>query len=116
MVRRAAERLYDDTATITTFTNGDISATGKVTQTKTVHEAVPCRLSYKNLPIAGGEGVNEAQQTITLFINPDIEIKSGSEIVIVRNGKPLHFTASGLAALYQSHQEISLKYKAVRDG
>lgn len=116
MVRRAAARLYDDIATIKNFTNSVIGDDGKVKQDEIIITSEPCRLSYKSVPVSGGDGVNTVQQTITLFIDKSIEIKAGSEIIINRNGKDLTFIASGAPALYQSHQEVPLKSKEVHNG
>lgn len=116
MVRRAAARLYDDGATIKNFFNSEIGNDGKVHQTESIITSEPCRLSYKSVPVSGGDGLTTVQQTITLFIDKSVEIKAGSEIIINRNGKDLIFTASGAPALYQSHQEVPLKSKVIHNG
>ncbi|HBG8562141.1 TPA: hypothetical protein KRH50_003618, partial [Clostridioides difficile] len=45
------------------------------------------------------------EQTIKLFISPDIEIKAGSKLII--NDK--EYVRSGESAIYPNHQEIILE-------
>ncbi|TQX28014.1 hypothetical protein D1N55_18385, partial [Clostridioides difficile] len=45
------------------------------------------------------------EQTIKLFISPDIEIKAGSKLII--NDK--EYVRSGESAIYSNHQEIILE-------
>ncbi|TQX27951.1 hypothetical protein D1N55_18600, partial [Clostridioides difficile] len=45
------------------------------------------------------------EQTIKLFISPDIEIKAGSKLII--NDK--EYVRSGESAIYPNHQEIVLE-------
>ena len=44
-----------------------------------------------------------------LFIAPDIEVKSGSKITVTQNGVTAEYSASGEAAVYESHKEIMLE-------
>ncbi|MFL8797998.1 hypothetical protein Q3228_19010, partial [Clostridioides difficile] len=49
--------------------------------------------------------VAKLEQTIKLFISPDVEIKSGSKLII--NDK--EYVRSGESAIYPNHQEIILE-------
>ncbi|EGT4083900.1 TPA: hypothetical protein KRK11_003715, partial [Clostridioides difficile] len=70
-----------------------------------VLENQPCKLSYKNIVSATEGKVAKLEQTIKLFISPDIEIKAGSKLII--NDK--EYVRSGESAIYPNHQEIILE-------
>lgn len=71
---------------------------------------VPCRLSYssKNSAKIGAE-VTGVSQTIKLFLSPDITVKEGSKIEVRQDNLTRFFKASGAAAIYPTHQEITLE-------
>ncbi|WP_317076981.1 hypothetical protein, partial [Clostridium neonatale] len=84
----------------------------KVTSKKDtiVLENQPCRLSYSSVKSTNQSEVNATvQQTIKLFIAPEIEIKEGSKIIITHDGRTTEFKHSGKPAIYSSHQEIVLE-------
>ncbi|MCJ0329468.1 hypothetical protein JY804_15810, partial [Clostridioides difficile] len=62
-------------------------------------------LSYKNIVSATEGKLAKLEQTIKLFISPDIEIKAGSKLII--NDK--EYVRSGESAIYPNHQEIILE-------
>ncbi|HBF5073513.1 TPA: hypothetical protein KOP86_003713, partial [Clostridioides difficile] len=70
-----------------------------------VLENQPCKLSYKNIVSATEGKLAKLEQTIKLFISPDIEIKAGSKLII--NDK--EYVRSGESAIYPNHQEIILE-------
>ena len=74
----------------------------------TVSLLQPCRLSYKSAPTTGDGEAAAVTQEITLFISPDVEIKSGSKIEVTQRGRTTAFSNSGEPKVYDSHQEISL--------
>ncbi|EQE44856.1 hypothetical protein QCA_0963 [Clostridioides difficile CD40] len=63
------------------------------------------KLSYKNIVSATEGKLAKLEQTIKLFISPDIEIKAGSKLII--NDK--EYVRSGESAIYPNHQEIILE-------
>lgn len=70
----------------------------------------PCRLSYnheQSTNIQSGAAV--VSQSITLFIRPDLKIKSGSVMEITQNGVTEKYSRSGKPAVYTNHQEIVLQ-------
>ena len=82
--------------------------------TKHVEEAVlsdePCRLSYSTVKAAEKSGMTStADQTVKLFISPDVVIKPGSKIIVTHRGVSLEFRSSGLPSRYPTHQEIVLE-------
>ncbi|EQF03283.1 hypothetical protein QEI_0865, partial [Clostridioides difficile CD129] len=60
---------------------------------------------YKNIVSATEGKLAKLEQTIKLFISPDIEIKAGSKLII--NDK--EYVRSGESAIYPNHQEIILE-------
>lgn len=119
VVRKALERLYDGKATIYTYPDGEADAvTGVVKPVQKAAGPYPCRVSYKNIQSGNneGDGLATFSQAITLFISPDIVIAAGSDIEVVQRGRTLQFTASGVPAVYDSHQEVPLAHRGVYHG
>lgn len=70
----------------------------------------PCRLSYSsNSTTSSATGVAVVGQITTLFIRPDVEIKSGSIIEVTQHGKTSKFNKAGKPAIYTNHQEIVIR-------
>lgn len=81
----------------------------------TVAENIPCRVSYssKNSAKNTEDGAYSTTQTVKLFINNSIEIKTGSKIIVTQNNNTIEYSASGESAAYSGHQEIVLeKFKS----
>lgn len=69
----------------------------------------PCRLSYNHeqaTVVQSGAAV--VSQGITLFIRPDLVIKSGSVIEVTQNGVTEKYKGSTKPAVYTNHQQITL--------
>ena len=118
LVRKALESLYDGKATIINYPDESIDENTGIVSVSTEKSGVyPCRVSYKSLPIANtSDGLASFEQSITLFIAPDIKISSGCDIDVLMRNKTLHFTSSGVSAVYDTHQEIPLKYRGKYSG
>ena len=73
-------------------------------------ENAPCRLSFEKIAAAVGSDTGAAvTQGVKLFIAPEAEVKSGSKIIVSQNGITNAYSASGQAAVYESHKEIMLE-------
>lgn len=118
MVKKALERLHTSTCIIYTFDDDSIDeVTGIVTQGKRISREYPCRVSYKTgNPTATGEQIGVATQMVTLFLDPDIIVPPGSDIDVIQNGRTLQYKSSGVPAVFQSHQEISLEERVKYHG
>ena len=113
--RRAIESLYTDTCKI--ITDCDVvDESGIMITTRVVSQSYPCRLSYKDIPNATSEGIPIMSQSVKIFLAPEIKISSGSEIHVIRQDRNLEFVLAGVAAVYETHQEISLTLKKVHNG
>lgn len=70
----------------------------------------PCRLSYSSSGTANQtDTVSNIEQTIKLFIAPEIKIALGSKLRITQNGITTDYISSGVPAVYETHQEVSLE-------
>ncbi|EIS9734294.1 hypothetical protein K9757_14265 [Clostridioides difficile] len=104
--RKAIEMLYRDKCTIVEYQPIKDAITKRTNNKEViVLENQPCKLSYKNITSATDGKVAKLEQTIKLFISPDIEIKAGSKLII--NDK--EYVRSGESAIYPNHQEIILE-------
>ena len=117
LVRKAIESLYDGVASITTQSQTVDPVTGRVKSHDVTITGVACRISYKSVnPASDGGGVVATGQTVTLFTDPDITIKAGSDITVKHRGRTLQFRAAGMPAVYDSHQEVPLESRTVHNG
>lgn len=114
--RKAIESLYADTCRIITEKDTIDPDTGIVNTARVTSAEYHCRISYKNLPVTGGDGIPVITQSVTLFLSPEIDVPAGADIDVVRQGRPLHFKSAGVSAVYDNHQEISLAHRKVHDG
>ncbi len=109
--RKAQESLYNGCCTVTEWRevkdpNSHITRDEEVT----VLENEPCRLSFETIkPAVETDTVAKLSQGVKLFISPDVEIKAGSKIVVTQNGVTGEYSASGVPAIYSTHQEIMLE-------
>ena len=70
----------------------------------------PCRLSYSSSGTANQTAtVSNIEQTIKLFITPEIKVAPGSKLRITQNGTTTDYISSGVPAVYETHQEVSLE-------
>lgn len=108
-IREAVESWYTDTC--------NVYGTKKVKKDNItsfedtiIVEEQPCRLSFsKALPTNNADGTSTLSQTIKLFISPNIDIKPGSNIEVIRGERKVMYKCSGEPAVYETHQEITLE-------
>lgn len=75
-----------------------------------VLEDKPCKLSFETLKAAVQTDTAAAiTQVIKLFVSPDVTIRAGSKITVTQDGVTTDYTASGIPAVYATHQEIMLE-------
>lgn len=109
--RKAIEKLYDSTCTISRYVKGKkaSSETRLGPAPEIVCADQPCRLSQKALASNGQTEVqNDIVYETKLFIAPDIPIIQGDTIMVTRYGVTQSYTA-GEPFIYPTHQEISLR-------
>lgn len=72
----------------------------------------PCKLSYSSSGTANQtDTISNIEQTIKVFIAPEIKIAPGSKLRITQNGITTDYISSGVPAVYETHQEVSLELK-----
>ena len=70
----------------------------------------PCRLSYNREQATSTQnGVAVVDQSILLFVRPDLVINPGSVIEVTQNGVTEKYKGSGQPAVYSNHQQIGLQ-------
>lgn len=70
----------------------------------------PCRLSYSSSGTANQtDTISNIEQTIKVFIAPEIKIAPGSKLRITQNGITTDYISSGVPAVYETHQEVPLE-------
>ena len=113
-IRRAIESLYTGRCEVIISEDYEENCITKHRE-KVICTDIPCRLSYgKTLtqsPTTGNGVAPTIKQTITLFINPDIDIPAGSSIKVTQNGRTEEYCMSGNPKMYSTHQEIALEIK-----
>lgn len=109
--KRAVESLYRGICTVKTWEYVKDPVTHITTpQEVTKFENQPCKLSYEKQTTASSTGGPAViSQTVKLFISPDLDIPSGSKMIVTQDGKTTEFTRSGEPAVYMDHQEIMME-------
>lgn len=106
--RKHIEQLYVDTCTVIEYEEKQSSNFITGMAEKIVYENIPCKLSHKTISTAGDGTTPVITQVSKLILQPDIEIKAGSKIIVTRNGIETAYKNSGEPARYLNHQEIML--------
>ncbi|MCM1545140.1 MAG: hypothetical protein NC110_07575 [Ruminococcus sp.] len=109
--RTAIESTYDGLCTVIEYKPIKDEKT-KITRNKevTVFENEPCRLSFvKQNTVVQTETATAISLGAKLFIAPEIEIRSGSKIIVCQNGRTGEYALSGEPAVYSTHQEIMIE-------
>lgn len=108
--RKAIEAMYDGVLSVTEHQKVKDEKT-KLTkyQDVVVLSDQPCKLSFERLQTAiQSDSAASIAQTTKLFVSPDIVIKAGSKITVEQAGVSTDYTCSGIPAVYDTHQEITL--------
>lgn len=109
--RKAIESTYDGICSVIEYQKIKDENT-KITNhiEVTVFSDVPCKLSFETLPPAEQtDTASTISQAVKLFLSPDVNIKSGSKLIVTQHGKTSVYSSSGEPAVYATHQEINLK-------
>ena len=110
VVRNAIERLYRGTCTVTVRKEYEKENGSTGFMDEVVLKNEPCHLSKSSISSTqDGEVAASVSQSMELFINPDVDIPSGSKITVTQNGETVDYKRSGVKAKYDSHQEIMVE-------
>lgn len=110
--RKVIESLYKGLCDIYEYRSSKDPTTGRIGKPKEVKvntEQIPCRLSYNSSQtITQAEG-GVLVQNIKLFMDPEIEVKPNSKVVVTQNGRTVAYKSSSVPQIYENHQEINLE-------
>ena len=109
--KKAMQSLWTGKATVTVLVGVFNPANGRTepTESVTVSDA-PCRISHSTVKSTQpSEEAAAVVQSVTLYIDPSVDIPEGSKITVTQNGVTSDFERSGKPAVYTNHQEIPLE-------
>lgn len=72
------------------------------------YDLVPCRISFGSSNVNEEGLISTAEQKVTVFVYPDMDIPTGSRVTVLREGVRLLFEASGPPNIYPTHREYPL--------
>ncbi|MBS6396676.1 MAG: hypothetical protein KH452_05945 [Clostridiales bacterium] len=108
--RELVEKLYTGSCTVMEYQKYRKENRSTGNREVVVLEGQPCRLSHYSSPSAGSSEIaSSLEQSIKVYMAPEIVVKPGSKMVITQNGVKETYQSSGKPAVYQTHQEVSLK-------
>ena len=109
--RRAQEATYEGLCTIYEYRDVTDEKTKLSSEEEVaVIEDQPCKLSFEKLnSVVQTETAAVQAQGVKLFLAPEIAVGSNSKIVFTQNGITNEYSASGIPAVYSTHQEITLE-------
>ena len=109
--RRAQEATYEGLCTIYEYRDVTDDKTKLSSEEEVaVIEDQPCKLSFEKLnSVVQTETAAVQAQGVKLFLAPEIAVGSNSKIVVTQNGITNEYSASGIPAVYSTHQEITLE-------
>lgn len=109
--KRAIQSLWDGRATVT-VREGVYNPSNGRTEPREVDKVTDalCRISFDSVKSTEAyESAATASQTITLFIDPSVDIPEGSKITVIQNGAAGVYERSGKPAMYSCHQQVPLE-------
>ena len=109
--RKAQESTYEGLCTIYEYRDVTDEKTKLSSEEEiAVIENQPCKLSFEKLDaVVQTETVAVPAQGVKLFLAPEVTVKGNSKIVVTQNGVTGEYSASGVPAIYPTHQEIPLE-------
>ena len=109
--KAAIQSLWSGRATVTVLDGVLNPSNGRTEpQERVTTENVPCRISHATVKSTEpSEEAAQVAQSVTLYIDPSVEIPEGSKITVMQNGVTRDYERSGKPAVYSCHQEIPLE-------
>lgn len=109
--KQAVQRMWTGKATVTVLVGVLNPANGRTEPTEkvTVSDA-PCRISHTTVKSTQpSEEAAAVVQSVTLYIDPFVDIPEGSKVTVTQNGVTRDYERGGTPAVYTTHQEIPLE-------
>lgn len=109
VARQALESTYCDKCSINEKVKNKVEGVTSFSDQIVISEQ-PCKISFESIPTANeSDTVAPIQQSVKLFIAPELDIKPGSRIDITHLGVTTFYKRSGKPAVYHTHQEVVLE-------
>ena len=109
--KKALEKTYDGSLSAYIRVKKKVDGETKLVREK-LYENVRCALSKMSTPSTRQtESKNTIAYESKLFVSPDINLPSGSEIEVFQYGRTYQFINSGESFVYLTHQELLLERK-----
>lgn len=109
--KAAVQRLWTGRAAITVLDGVLNPANGRTEPVERVLVSEePCRISYAAVKSTEpSEEAAKVVQSVTLYIDPSVNVPEGSKITVTQNGVTRDYERSGTPAVYTAHQEVPLE-------
>lgn len=109
--KKAIQSLWRGRATVTVLDGVLNPANGRTEpQERVAATDVPCRISHQTVKTTEPQDeAAQVAQSVTLYIDPSVNIPEGSKITVTQNGVTRDYERSGRPAVYSCHQEIPLE-------
>ena len=109
--KKAVQSLWEGKATITVRDGVVNESTGRTEPVERVTASdLACRISFATVKSTEpDEEAARVVQTVTLYIDPSVEIPEGSKITVTQHGVTADYGRSGKVAVYSCHQEVPLE-------
>ena len=109
--KAAVQRLWTGKATVTVREGVLNEANGRTEPVERVLvEGAARRSSHKTVTATEpSEEAAKTVQTVTLYIDPSVDIPEGSKITVTQNKVTRDYERSGTPAVYTVHQEVPLE-------
>ena len=109
--RRQIEKLYDSVCTVVVAQEQILDNGVSTFVDKIILENQPCRISQQSITQANNNGaVTEVDKVISLYIAPEVEIPTGSRIMVTYNDITDEYRRTGIPSRYDTYQKIQLEY------
>lgn len=111
MVKTELEKLYTGVMSVFEYAEVTDEKTGVSSFYEVLtYEKIPCRISFeKGDSMVQGRVSGYITQKIKLFYPTEVEIRPGSKIEVIQNGKVFLYRKSGEAFVYKNHCEAYLE-------
>ena len=109
--KKAIQSLWRGRATVTVLDGVLNPANGRTEpQERVTVTDAPCHISHDTVKSTEpNEEAAQVAQSVTLYIDPSVDIPEGSKITVTQNGVTRDYERSGRPAVYSCHQEIPLE-------
>ena len=109
IVRHYIESLYEGSCNVVEYQKVKDPITKKTDfQEVVVLENQPCKLSYGSNKSTGSENVSSKEETIKLFLAPEVDIKAGSKIIVTQRGRTVEYSNSSVPAIFSTIKKSHL--------